>query len=317
MKQTRKEKLQRKSAMVASPNTMAPLLLRNPISSLFLFVDESLINLSERYKVLDIVRCLVVSSFLFFLRLLLSVVSSLKPMKFSEKFPPEREHKKSDYRLQPMGGVGDSGIARALSQLLTIVNTVPVSSRKYDVVRSLAERLIDENLQQGFEALHEVNRTVLSAAFSKTLVQLEAAMMEQERARGGGCGFSSGSAGSGAKPAEYYNLNRVLRMVKSFSDMAWSRAAKPREESGPEGGSAEKLAAELVWLAQKLTFCGFAKEAVCRWASASNLAWLAVSAEPRLQGLLVNISGNAPPFALFLPLILFLVPVMSDKNSCL
>lgn len=266
---------------------MAPILLWNLISPLFLLADKSLINLSERYKILDVLRCLIVSSFLFFVRLLLSVVPSLnlKPINFGEKFPLEHKREKSDFAVEPPGGVGDSGIARALSQLLAIVNSVPVSSRKYEAVRSLAERLIEGNLREDSDALKQVNRTVLSAAFSRTLAQLETVMMEQKRARGGG--FSGGPAGSGVM------LNRVLRVVESLGDMAWSRAAKPREELVLEGSSAEKLAAELAWLAQKLTVCGFAEEAVCRWAAASNLAWLAVSAESRLQGLLVKVSGNA------------------------
>lgn len=280
-----------KSAMGASSTTMAPLLLRNIVGSIFLFADKSLINLAERFKILDVLRCLIISSLLFFIRLLLAFVPSVKPINFGEKFPLDHRHKKSDFPAQPPVGVGDSGIARALSQLLAIFNTVPVSSRKYEAVRSLAERLIDENLQEGNEALRKVNRTVLSAAFSRTLTQLEAALMEQERALGGG--LSGSPAGSAAVPVEYYSLNRVLRAVKSFGQVAWSRAGKSREDLALGGSSAEKLAAELLWLAKKLVACGCAEEAVCRWASASDMAWLAVSAEPRLQGLLVKVSGNA------------------------
>ena len=66
------------------------------------------------------------------------------------------------------------------------------------------------------------------------------------------------------------------------------------------GNSAEKLAAELLWLAQKLAACGFKEEAVDMWASASNLACLSLSAEPRLQGSLVKVSGMFP---ILLPLL--------------
>ncbi|KAK7825652.1 hypothetical protein CFP56_032930 [Quercus suber] len=55
--------------------------------------------------------------------------------------------------------------------------------------------------------------------------------------------------------------------------------------------SGEKLAAELLWLAQKLVACGCAEEAVSKWAVASNLAWLGLWAQPRLQGSLVKISA--------------------------
>ncbi|PKI37847.1 hypothetical protein CRG98_041797 [Punica granatum] len=275
--------------MGASPTSMAPLLLRNLVTSLFLFADRPFINLAERYKILDLLHTFVVSCFLFFLRLLPVVVPPVNPFSSgSGRFPPEHKGKKPDFLPQSPGGVGDSGIARALSQLLAIVNTVPVSSRKYEAVRSLAERLIDENQQEGTKALREVNRKVLSAAFSRTLTQLEAAMVDRERARG----FSSGPVGSGAVPAEHFYLNGVLRVVKALGGVAWSLAGTPRDELGPEGSSAEKLAAELVWLAQKLAACGCAEEAVCLWASASNLAWLAVSAETRLQEILFKVSAE-------------------------
>lgn len=57
------------------------------------------------------------------------------------------------------------------------------------------------------------------------------------------------------------------------------------------GKSAEKLAAEVLWLAQKLAQCGNVAEAVERWGSAHKLAWLALSAQPRLQCSLVKVSG--------------------------
>lgn len=129
-----------------------------------------------------------------------------------------------------------------------------------------------------------MNRTVLSAAFSRTLNQLEAAMMELDRDRGGG--------GYALYGPDYYKLNRVMRVVQSFGDLAWSRARKSRDMLLPEGNSAEKLAAELAWLAEKLAGCGCSKESVSQWASASNLALLAVNAESHLQRCFVKVSGT-------------------------
>ncbi|KAL4323481.1 hypothetical protein GQ457_11G002220 [Hibiscus cannabinus] len=63
-----------------------------------------------------------------------------------------------------------------------------------------------------------------------------------------------------------------------------------REDVNRSGNSAEKLAVELLWLAEKMVACGFGEEAVERWASASNLASLSLLAEPRLQGSLVKVS---------------------------
>ncbi|KAF8406021.1 hypothetical protein HHK36_008101 [Tetracentron sinense] len=162
------------------------------------------------------------------------------------------------------------------------MNQIPVASRKYELVRSLTDKLIDENLSEGFEPLRQVNRSVLSAAFSRTLSQLEAAMLGQERERVDGAG--------GSGPLDY-SMNRVLRAVLSFGDVARSRLGGAMEEVGGTVGSAEKLAAELLWLAQKLTGNGSAEEAVSRWGSASILASLSLSAEPRLQGSLVKITA--------------------------
>ncbi|XP_022744453.1 uncharacterized protein LOC111295280 [Durio zibethinus] len=83
----------------------------------------------------------------------------------------------------------------------------------------------------------------------------------------------------------------VLRTVRSVRGGVWTKVGRGREDVNRSGNSAEKLAAELLWLAQKLSACGFVEEAVDQWASASNLAWLSLSAEPRLQGSLVKVSA--------------------------
>ncbi|KAI6701646.1 hypothetical protein NL676_015970 [Syzygium grande] len=277
-----------------SLTAIAPLLLRNLVTSAFVFADNSFLSLAEKYRLLELLRYLLLSSFLFFLRLLPSLFPSAGPA-FLDGYAPLEPPKSSAAAggAPAPSGACDSGIARALSQLLVIVNNVPVSSRKYEAVRSLAERLIDENQREGAEALLEVNRTVLSAAFSRTLNQLEAAMMERERQRGCVAGGDGDGDGSATVSVEY-RKNRVLRAIRSVRDVArrgrvwWSSEEPTRTRLG---SSAEKLAAELVWLAQKLAACGCAEDAVRRWASASNLAWLAISAEPRLQGSLVKVSA--------------------------
>lgn len=266
-----------------SLTAIAPLLLRNFVTSMLIYADKSLLNLAERYKLLEIIRYIVITSFLFFLRLLPSFLPSFHS---NPDGYPLKQSKNENY--VPAcggggGGGGDSGIARALSQLLSIVNDIPVNSRKYEVVRSLAERLIEENHKENIQAFREVNRTVLSAAFARTLSQLEAAVSVLGTGR-----VDDVVAGSGAV---YYPLNRVLRVVRSVGEGAWSRVGFGKEEVNRCGRSAEKLAAELLWLAQKLAACGYGEEAVERWASASNLGWLALSAEPRLQDSLVRISG--------------------------
>lgn len=254
--------------MESSATTIAPLLLRNLLTSLFIFFDNSLLSLAKRYKLLEFFRHLLTSSFLFSLRFLPSLYPSREDY-------PLKPSKPDNYA--PTGGGGEPGIARALSQLLSIVNDIPVSSRKYEVVRSLAEKLMDDNMREGFDVLRKVNRTVLSAAFERTLTQLEAAVDQ----------VNCGSGVYGPGPVEY-GLGRVFRAVR---DVSWTGFGKPRDVVTRSGNSAEKLAAELLWMAQKLAACGCTEEAVSRWASASNLSWMALLAESRVQGSLVKVSA--------------------------
>ncbi|KAK4438179.1 hypothetical protein Salat_0152100 [Sesamum alatum] len=275
--------------MENSPSAIAPLLLRNYLTSIFIFADKSLVSLSQKYKLLQLLRCFIVSSFLFFLSLLPAFFSSLNPSPESHD-RPFKSARDDTYSGAAGGGKGGSGVSRALSQLLLIMNDIPVSSRKYEVVRSLAEKLIDENLLEGNRAFREVNCAVLSAAFASSLSQLEAAAAEQGRIGDGGEGVV---VVGGAGESDSYVCNKASRLimgVKYFGRRAW-RYAKSRSDPSRSGRSAEKLAAELLWLAQKMAASGCSEEAVCKWASASDLALLAVSAEPRLQGSLVKVSA--------------------------
>ncbi|ESQ31469.1 hypothetical protein EUTSA_v10004757mg [Eutrema salsugineum] len=155
------------------------------------------------------------------------------------------------------------------------MNEIPVTSRKYEVVRSLAERLLDENHGENSTALFDLNRRVLNASFRRTLSRLEAAVERNRRDTG--------------EPVRR-GLNRVVRAaVKAVGDgfTGWSG----EEAADQSSETAEKLAAELLWLAEKMSAYGFGDEAVEKWASASNLAWLALLSEPRLQCSMVQISA--------------------------
>ncbi|KAL4363453.1 hypothetical protein GQ457_04G003690 [Hibiscus cannabinus] len=245
--------------MEHAPATVSPLLLRSMASSAFVYADKSFFSLAERFKPLEIVRYVLVASFVLFFRLLSFLFVSDLPPKSQPQFSPFNSLTTDD-RYAVASGADHSGIARALSQVLSIVNDVPVSSRKYAIVRSLAERLIEENRREDADGLREVNRAVLSSAFIGRFV---------------------------------YLVKRALRAVRSVGDGVWAREGNGngREDLNRSGNSAEKLAAELLWLAEKMVACGFGEEAVERWASASNLASLSLLAEPRLQGSLVKVSA--------------------------
>lgn len=266
-----------------SPPIFAPVLLRNVAIAFLIYADKFLVYLAKRYRPFHALRYLLFSSFFFLLRFipsfffgfLVPYVKSFASDNYTLTLPTK------DNRVAVYGGGvgGGSGIARALSQLLSIVTDIPVSSRKYEVVRSLAERIIEENHLEGNDLLHEVNRSVLSSAFERTLSRLEATVVES-----GEWGWGTGNG-----PGEY-PLSRVTRAVRTV----WAVHSSLRghwEANRWDLISAEKLASELLWLAQKLVACGSGDEAVRQWAAASNLSWLALAAEPRLQGSLVKVAG--------------------------
>uniref|UniRef100_A0A803Q938 Uncharacterized protein n=1 Tax=Cannabis sativa TaxID=3483 RepID=A0A803Q938_CANSA len=272
------------------------MLLRNLVYSIFVYADNSLLTFTEKHRLLELIRSFLIAFVLFLLRL----IPSLTPNYFSfHSLKHTKDGGAFAHSPPSLDGAVDGGeksvIGRALSQLLSIMSEIPVSSRKYEVVRSLAEKIIEDNRREVSPALREVNRTVLSAAFSRTLGQLELDMVEK-----GVVGPEvSAESGNGPGPVDY-PLYKVLRVVRSVGDLAWTKVGggRAREGGSRSGRSAEKLAAELVWLTEKMVACGFPEEAVRRWASASRLAWLAISAEPRLQCSLVKLSGT-PPLIVF------------------
>nr|CAD1826907.1 unnamed protein product [Ananas comosus var. bracteatus] len=173
-----------------------------------------------------------------------------------------------------------------LSHVLAVVARVPVASRKYEAVRSLAERLLDDNLRfscvgGGGAVLGELNRAALSDAFARTLRRLDAAAAA--------AAASAAAAGGGDGGVEM-----VVGAVKSRLRRWWWSAAAAAMEGEEEyeavGRSAEKLAAEMLWLGQKMSECGAAGEAVALWGAASALARRSLAVEPRLQAALLRVS---------------------------
>ncbi|KAJ8505587.1 hypothetical protein OPV22_006473 [Ensete ventricosum] len=188
----------------------------------------------------------------------------------SHLHPPPPHTLASGSSVAPLADGSRAG--RGLSRVLFAVAHVPVASRKYDFVRSLAERILDDNLRAtGGADLQTLNCTVLSAAFARTLHGLEEALAAEAASANG-----------------VRSRGQIMGALKSRV-RAWAagRVVPPAGEAGA-GVSAEKLAAEAMWLGQKMAENGAAAEGVAMWGSASRLAGLAVSAEPRLQVALVR-----------------------------
>ncbi|KAG6522074.1 hypothetical protein ZIOFF_019208 [Zingiber officinale] len=202
------------------------------------------------------------------LHILFSILSLLLS-RLASFVPPSPPLPRTSAPPLPLPSTADSTSAgRALSRVLSAVSLVPVASRKYDLVRSIAERILDGNLVGGSDELQELNRASLAAAFSRSIVLLEAAVEAE----------ASPASVDGGKIMEALGAlrSRVRRWAAPAGD-------------GRFGASAEKLAAETLWLGQKMAESGAASEAVASWGLASRLGALAISAEPRLQVGLVRV----------------------------
>ncbi|KAI3966983.1 hypothetical protein MKX01_040624 [Papaver californicum] len=255
--------------------TMTSFLVSKIISS----SSKLLSNHTHKYKLLQILHqilCITLYWIVFFLRLLPSLYPNTKTT--SRTFDTFSGKREKDI-IQETTVNGDStSVCRALTQILSIINEIPVSSRKYELVRSLAETLIDDNIKVGSDVLRDINCTVLFSAFAKTLQQLESGVLEEVK--------ETTLIGSSEQ-----RLVRVLHTIRSYSERAWARLGEKAGVRKPDAWTAEKFAAELLWLAKKMSTCGNADVAVSSWGSASRLAWLSISAEPRVQGSLVKISA--------------------------
>lgn len=280
--------------LLRSFGTIAPVIIRTVLTFIFFFSDKALIFLADRSNFFKVIRYVVVSSYLYSLRVLPSSVLSILPnqdklsFNYSSKLITDQNYDGGAVVSSADAAASfDSGIGRALCHVLFLVNETPVNSRKYEVVRALAEKLIHENLQDGNEDLMRINCGVLCMAFSRTLNKLEVAMIEQSRGLGLGIGNGSGDI------VNFSWLTLILNTISYYIELVLSWFWKsPTADPSMSRKPAEKYAAELLWLAEKMATCRCGDEAVHKWASAPNLAWLSLMTEPRLQGSIVKVSGK-------------------------
>ncbi|KAL6635152.1 hypothetical protein ACP70R_027823 [Stipagrostis hirtigluma subsp. patula] len=169
-------------------------------------------------------------------------------------------------RAEPGSPEAQTCVGRALAHVLAVASRLPVASRKYELVRGLAERLLDDNARAGGALVGAVSRAALAGAFARTLRQLEAA------------------AGG-----EWPGVELAVRAVRTGMRW-WKPAAASSLDEGFGGPAAEKLAAELLWLGQKMAECGAAREAVAQFGAAARLGSRALVAEPTLQVSLLRLA---------------------------
>lgn len=189
-------------------------------------------------------------------------------------------------------------------QVLETLNEIPATSRKYEYVLATADRILTENIQHNHPSLLHVSRSSLGAAFSRTSDLLRRSLRSPDHS------IFSPSSNWHSKvlhllppgPRRIYEgfrlcLNDFLPSVETNS---WQRSYKPQRHAtitGPgvgafEWGEAEKLAHELLWITKKLCDCAGVSEAIVRWAFASGLAALVLTAHPRVQAPIIQITGT-------------------------
>ncbi|GLJ18912.1 hypothetical protein SUGI_0337970 [Cryptomeria japonica] len=182
-----------------------------------------------------------------------------------------RKGEKGIVNAQAPNSLVGIAIGRALNQVLALVIETPVNSRKYDFVRALADKMIEENLKN--DSLKEVNRTALSAGFGRTVKLLISALRDQQ------------TAGTTWKMIRRIPFGEYLnKHLSTANDSLLSTSMVT------ESVLAEKLVADLLWFAEKLEACCGIEEAIAQWSEAGILANLSMSANPRVQGSLVRVS---------------------------
>lgn len=223
-------------------------------------------------RALSVLRRLALLATQAFISLFFAFLSALSPPppppppSLAPSLPPPL---RGDRAGAGTAAVASTCVERALGHVLWVASRLPVASRKYELVRGLAERLLDENNVGARVAA--VTRAALAGAFERTLRQLEA------------------SAGGEWGPP---GMELAVRAVRS--GVRWWRPTVAALEGDAFGGpAAEKLAAELLWLGQKMAECGAAREAAVQFGAASRLGSRALVAEPTLQVALLRLAGTS------------------------
>ncbi|KAL2607745.1 hypothetical protein R1flu_026318 [Riccia fluitans] len=199
-------------------------------------------------------------------------------------------------------GGGSSGMVQALLQILALVNELPASSMKYNFARNLAEQILAENARhgQGFEC---VNRMALSAGFQRTLGILHGTLagVHREQEVETVCSLPMkvirmlSSAGMALPlPAPFSHMRMTLfgglvGSIMQSGDQVYQSSRVVYDDN--RSMMSEKLAQELLWLAQKLSEYSALEEGIIQWSSSNLLATMAVSSSPRVQRSLVRLSA--------------------------
>ncbi|XVE92937.1 hypothetical protein REPUB_Repub01dG0146800 [Reevesia pubescens] len=194
-------------------------------------------------------------------------------------------------------------LERALTHILTLLNEIPATSRKYQFTMAMADKIMEDNARDGHAELLHVNRMALASSFTRTSSLLYRSLQFQSTPSGED-GESWHMRAIKAFPfgsciASYLKgINMCFNAAFSWFDSTTGRLR--RREPGIARGDgqdyygevmAEKLAQELLWITNKLRSYEDVNEALVQWSFASGLASLSLAASPRVQGCIVKISA--------------------------
>lgn len=166
----------------------------------------------------------------------------------------------------------------------------------------MADRILEENARDGHEDLLEINRMALASAFLRTSGLLYR-FLQQSQSKDNDSGVFPMSIIRALPMGSYINsylkgfnvcVGAVVRYMKNGT-LPWHGGWQLRGAAGMDEGemAEEKLAQELLWITDKLRDFGSLDEALEQWSFASGLASLCLGANPRVQGFIIKILGNA------------------------
>ena len=155
----------------------------------------------------------------------------------------------------------------------------------------MADKIVDENIRDGHVELMQLNRMALASAFAHTSSLLYGSIKSCSHAEDSSS-WTTRLVGS-VFPLGLHVIKR-LGTVFPFLGGGGSSTKQVTLIGGvcESHVVAEKHAQELLWLTNKMRLCGTVDEALVQWSLASGLASVALTANPRVQGFMVKISGN-------------------------
>ncbi|KAK9102848.1 hypothetical protein Sjap_020102 [Stephania japonica] len=185
-------------------------------------------------------------------------------------------------------------IGRQLSHIIGLFSEIPSTSRKYQVVVGMADKIVEENMRSGQVVLKEINRSTLSSAFNRTANSLYRSLGSSGRDPEEGDAWPSRMLSAlplGSYVVSYFRGLRFFVNTLLLTAGGSSGGKRALIAASECAVVEEKLAHELLWVTNKLRVSIAVDEALVQWSYASGLASRALYAHPRVQGTLIKISA--------------------------